>query len=163
MLTLALTLLAAPPVTADSSTNQWPLLTVIAVGTDPAPGPIYLKVAAGDLDGDSVPDEAILKLRCAGGTIEDARYIRSPRDAHSGQASGKRTHKPVKFVKEWGPATPQLREIKASYDVKKAEGGRLAADSDGWWPVTLSGADGLCPAAEAAVKATKTRSNIQNN
>jgi hypothetical protein len=29
--------------------------------------------------------------------------------------------------------------------------------------MTLANADGLCPAAEAAVKATKTRSNIQNN
>jgi type VI secretion system secreted protein Hcp len=34
--------------------------------------------------------------------------VKSPRDAASGQASGKRTHHPVTFVKEWGPATPQL-------------------------------------------------------
>ena len=32
----------------------------------------------------------------------------SPRDAASGQASGKRQHKPIKIVKEWGAATPQL-------------------------------------------------------
>lgn len=138
-------------------------LTVLAVGADHSPGPLYLKVAAGDLDGDGAPDEAIVKLRCSGGTLEDARYILSPRDSASGQASGKRTHKPVKFVKEWGPSTPQLREIKASYDVKKVEGARVAADADGWSPITLSDAGGLCPAAEAAVKATKTRSNIQNN
>lgn len=161
MLTLALTLLAAPPVTPDSSTNQWPLLTVLAVGTNPAPGPIYLKVAAGDLDGDGAPDEAIVKLRCAGGTLEDARYILSPRDPASGQASGRRTHKPVTFVKEWGAATPQLRELKTSYDVKKVEGARLAADAEGWRPISLAGADGLCAAAQAAT--VKSKSNITNN
>lgn len=137
-------------------------LTIIAVGADPTPGPIYLKVAAGDLDGDGAPDEAILKLRCAGGTLEDARYIPSPRDSATGQASGKRTHKPMKIIKEWGPSTPQLREIKASYDVKKVEGARLAADADGWLPMTLTGADGLCPAAEAA-RIVKSKSNISNN
>ena len=34
--------------------------------------------------------------------------VSSPRDAASGQASGKRTHQPVTFVKEWGAATPQF-------------------------------------------------------
>ena len=163
MSTLALALLAAPPVTPDSSTNQWPLLTVVAVGAEPAPGPIYLKVAAGDLDGDGAPDEAILKLRCAGGTLEDARYILSARDPASGQASGRRTHKPIKFVKEWGAATPQLRELKPSYDVKKVEGARLAADADGWMPIALANNGGLCPAAEAARTIVKSKSNITNN
>ncbi len=34
--------------------------------------------------------------------------VRSPRDVASGQASGKRTHQPVTFVKEWGPSSPQF-------------------------------------------------------
>jgi len=34
--------------------------------------------------------------------------VRSPRDAASGQASGKRVHQPVSFVKQWGPSTPQF-------------------------------------------------------
>ena len=34
--------------------------------------------------------------------------VRSPRDVASGQASGKRIHQPVSFVKEWGPSTPQF-------------------------------------------------------
>ena len=34
--------------------------------------------------------------------------VKSPRDAASGQASGKRTHHPVTFVKEWGASTPQF-------------------------------------------------------
>ncbi|HJW28383.1 MAG TPA: type VI secretion system tube protein Hcp [Saprospiraceae bacterium] len=34
--------------------------------------------------------------------------IVSPRDPASGQATGKRQHKPVTFVKEWDAATPKL-------------------------------------------------------
>ena len=34
--------------------------------------------------------------------------VKSPRDAASGQASGKRQHSPIKIVKEWGAATPQI-------------------------------------------------------
>ena len=54
----------------------------------------------------------------------------SPRDAASGQATGKRMHKPFTIVKEWGAATPQLMAMKTGYDIKKVEGtGR--ADDDG--------------------------------
>jgi type VI secretion system secreted protein Hcp len=34
--------------------------------------------------------------------------VQSPRDAATGQASGKRQYKPVRFLKEWGAASPQL-------------------------------------------------------
>lgn len=34
--------------------------------------------------------------------------VTSHRDAASGLPSGKRQHKPISFVKEWGAATPQL-------------------------------------------------------
>ncbi|TAL69052.1 MAG: type VI secretion system tube protein Hcp [Bacteroidetes bacterium] len=34
--------------------------------------------------------------------------IKSPRDAATGQASGKRQHQPIKIVKEWGAASPQI-------------------------------------------------------
>ena len=34
--------------------------------------------------------------------------LRSPRDAATGQASGKRQHSPVSVVKQWGAASPQL-------------------------------------------------------
>jgi hypothetical protein len=34
--------------------------------------------------------------------------VTSPRDVATGQASGKRTHEPVRFTKEWGPASPKL-------------------------------------------------------
>ncbi len=34
--------------------------------------------------------------------------VLSPRDVATGQASGKRQHKPIQFTKEWGAASPQL-------------------------------------------------------
>jgi type VI secretion system secreted protein Hcp len=33
--------------------------------------------------------------------------IQSPRDVATGQASGKRQHKPIRFTKEWGASSPQ--------------------------------------------------------
>src|SRR5215470_9289278 len=34
--------------------------------------------------------------------------VKSPRDAATGQASGKRQHQPIVITKEWGAASPQL-------------------------------------------------------
>src|SRR5437764_9154653 len=34
--------------------------------------------------------------------------VSAPRDPFSGQASGKRQHKPVVFTKEWGASSPQF-------------------------------------------------------
>jgi type VI secretion system secreted protein Hcp len=34
--------------------------------------------------------------------------VQSPRDSSSGQVSGKRQHKPISIVKEWGLSVPQL-------------------------------------------------------
>jgi len=34
--------------------------------------------------------------------------IESPRDAHTGQASGKRQHRPVQITKEWGKTSPMF-------------------------------------------------------
>ncbi|MBA2467584.1 MAG: hypothetical protein H0V46_08280 [Sphingomonas sp.] len=79
-------------------------------------------------------------------------------------ASGKRTHHPVTFIKEWGPSTPQLRAIMPTYDVKKAEGtGRKTMSEDSWTHIALSNADGLCAAAEASVQVNKSKSNVKNN
>lgn len=126
-------------------------------------GKLYLKVqSTGDLDGDGVADEGVLRLDCAAGQVRAADYIQAPRDVATGQASGKRTHKPVTFIKEWGATTPQLTAMKPTYDVKKVDG-TGARVVDDWQMLSLSNADGLCPAAEAATRAVKTRSNIQNN
>jgi hypothetical protein len=137
-------------------------LKIEGVGRDTDSGPLYLKVkSSGDLDGDGLPDDAVIKLDCAGDELRSAHYsVTSPRDAASGQASGKRMHKPITFVKEWGAATPQLSAMRPTYDVKKVEGTGARAAADGWTAVSLGDTGGICGAAARAIK---TRSNIQNN
>lgn len=58
--------------------------------------------------------------------------IVSPRDAASGQASGKRMHKPFTITKEWDSATPLIQSNGKLYialsDVAKAFGGALTAN-----------------------------------
>jgi type VI secretion system secreted protein Hcp len=44
----------------------------------------------------------------------------SPRDAATGQASGKRQHKPILFTKEWGAASPQLYQALVTNEVLKS-------------------------------------------
>jgi type VI secretion system secreted protein Hcp len=54
------------------------------------------------------------------GKIEGLAFhyeVTSPRDAASGQASGKRQHSPVTFVKQWGASSPQLLEAAVSNEV----------------------------------------------
>ncbi len=46
--------------------------------------------------------------------------VQSPRDVATGQASGKRQHKPVAITKEWGPATPQLFQALVTNEVLKS-------------------------------------------
>ena len=142
-------------------------MTFKAVGIDPG-GPMYLQAhSSGDLDGDGLADDLVIRMECAAGVMHTAQYrVTGPRDAASGQASGKRMHKPFTIVKEWGPATPQLLAMKATYDIKKVEGTGARAKTmaeDSWNPITLSNSEELCAAAAAAKLVTKTSSNIQNN
>jgi hypothetical protein len=161
--TMAIVALVGSSSLAAASADYY--LKITGVGRDSAAGPIYLQATAGDLDGDGLDDEAVIRVVCADGALRTAEYtVSSPRDAATGQASGKRTHKPVTFVKEWAPGTPLLMAMKPTYDVKKLEGARKTMSEDSWTHMTLANADGLCAAAEAAVqKVTKSRSNIQNN
>jgi type VI secretion system secreted protein Hcp len=46
--------------------------------------------------------------------------VSSPRESGSGQATGRRTHQPVSFVKEWGAATPQLFQALCTNEVLKS-------------------------------------------
>lgn len=144
-------------------TDDWQRVSITKVAASASP--LYLWVAAGDLDGDGAADEAVVKLDCDKGALVRSSYqIVSPRDAASGQASGKRMHKPVTITKEWGAASPQLSAMKPTYDVKTMKGARTAASLDGWSPIGLSSTDGLCAAAASSAKTvTKTSSNIQNN
>ena len=165
---LLITLLALATLAQDAKTmaaDDWHEATIVSVGSpSPASPETYVVIQAGDLDGDGRPDDAYLKLACADGKLTQAWYqVKGPRDSSSGMASGKRTHHPVTFVKEWGAATPQLSAMKPTYDIKMQKGARSAASGD-WAPISLAKTDGLCVAAEAAKKTiTKTSSNIQNN
>lgn len=145
--------------------DDWQSFTVASVGQT-VEGPYYLDVNAGDLDGDGLADGAYLKLVCAGGQLRDAAYEIKSRDAASGMATGKRMHKPVTFVKEWGPASPQLMAAKPTYDVKSQTKGRMAAGAEGWTQLSLSSGDKMCAALDeqrAAIIKTKTKSNQSND
>lgn len=163
MLMLMMLAVAAVPDGKTMAVDDWHAATITHVASDTAP--LYLRVQAGDLDGDGVADEAAIKLVCAGGGVSSSLHrIVSPRDVATGQSSGKRTHKPFLISKEWGPASPQLSAMKPTYDVKTVKSARVAADADGWTPITLSSTDGLCAAAASdAAKITRSRSNIRNN
>ncbi|MEO6360988.1 MAG: hypothetical protein ABIO43_10505 [Sphingomicrobium sp.] len=139
-------------------------LKIDGVARAGADGPIYLKTRSiGDLDGDGVPDESIVRITCDGAKLVDAHYsVKSPRDLATGQASGKRTHGPVTFVKEWGPSTPQLGALKVGYDIKEAKTATMSADANEWSPIILTDTGGLCSAA-AAGTVNKSKSNVRNN
>ena len=142
--------------------DDWNPMTISAVGVS-AEGPFYLDVHAGDLDGDGLPDDAYLKLICADGKLQQALYeVKGPRDSASGMATGKRMHKPLTVIKEWGAASPEMMAARPTYDLKKGTKARMAADPEGWTPLDVSSGDAMC-AALAVQRAHKTRSNIQNN
>jgi type VI secretion system secreted protein Hcp len=48
-----------------------------------------------------------------------AHDIQAPRDVATGLASGKRQHGPIKFSKEWGPASPQLFQALVTNEILK--------------------------------------------
>ena len=165
MLLFALLALASPTDGKISGMDDWSPATIVSVGSpSPTSAATYVVVQAGDLDGDGVSDDAYLKLACSDGKLTQAWYqVKGPRDAASGMASGKRQHKPVTFVKEWGPASPMLMAMKPTYDVKKVEGTRRLANVD-WAPISLANTDGLCTAAgQAATQVVRSKSNITNN
>jgi hypothetical protein len=141
--------------------DDWHTLAITGVAGE-ASGPLYLRVQADDLDGDGKADDAVLRLVCADGKVASASYIVSPRDSASGMASGKRQYAPVKIIKEWGAASPQLSKMKPQYDIKTLKGNERMAD--GWTAVTLGNTEGLCAATQAAAATIiKSKSNITNN
>lgn len=161
MLTLLLLAAVASPDAKRMAMDDWHQLTITGVAGKSG-GPLYLRVQADDLDGDGKADDAVVELICTAGKVTNAAYIVSPRNSASGMATGKRQYAPVKFVKEWGAASPQLSKMRPQYDVKTLKGNERAAD--GWTAISLSSTDGLCGATESAVAAVvKSKSNITNN
>lgn len=67
----------------------------------------------GQFAGESVREAHKDRLVGLGFTYE----LTAPRDAATGQASGKRQHAPVTLVKEWGAASPQLQQAAATNEV----------------------------------------------
>jgi len=146
---------------AIQGTPSFTSLSIEGQATDAPDDMRYYRVAAGDLDGDGRPDKAILQVRCADGLAVDA--LIAPRDSASGLPTGKRQHKPIMVVKEWGAASPALIQSRVGYDVKKVEGTGARAGYDvkkvegtgargspeGWTPVTLSNSAPLCSLATA--------------
>ena len=161
MLTLLLLAAAAPADGKTMAMDDWHALTITEVGGETS-GPLYIRVQAGDVDGDGKADDAVLKLICADGKITSASYVTAPRDSGSGMPTGKRNYALVKITKDWGPASPQLQKMRPQYDVKTLKGNERMAD--GWTGITLRSTDGLCPAAQAAAATViKSKSNITNN
>jgi len=159
MLTFLLLAALASPDGKTMAMDDWHAMTITGV-TGETGGPVYLRVQAGDLDGDGTADEAAVELTCTAGKVTDASYVVTPRDAASGMATGKRQHAPVKITKEWNAASAQLSAMRPQYDVKKLKGNERLAD--GWTRITLTNTDGLCGAAEAGT-VVKSKSNITNN
>jgi len=157
MLIFALLAAAASP--TDGGTmmaDDWHTLVIYGVGGE-SNGPFYLQVHAGDLDGDGRADDAIVKLQCADGQVQQAMLMR---ESGIGSPTERRQYAPVKFVKEWSAASPQLTAMKPTYDVKNLKGNEKRTSS-GWASLSLAQTDGLCPAAAAAI--VKSKSNITNN
>ncbi len=121
----------------------------------------YLHIATGDLDGDGSNDDGVLRLACSNGAVSSA-WIYAPRDVATGQATGKRMHKPFTVVKEWGAASPQMAAMKGGYDLKSGtkragagsaswdlatnKGGRIAKTMamDDWSEITVTKLDAAC-------------------
>jgi hypothetical protein len=118
--------------------------TVTGEGLGAPPGVTYLKIRI-EPNGEVYADEAVLRLVCAGGELRNAALW----TVTGADASGKRTHHPVTFVKEWGPSTPQFRALSSTYlkrKLNRAPGG----GGGGWQQVEVVGSATVCPSAEAA-------------
>jgi len=72
--------------------DDWHPIAIYGVGAVDQ-GPLYLQVHAGDLDGDGRADDAILKLLCADGRVQQA--LLRPRDVTRVGAPTEKRNDPV--------------------------------------------------------------------
>src|SRR5512145_2247913 len=70
----------------------------------------------GAFKGESMRDAHKDKIAC----ISMDHEVISPRDISSGQAAGKRQHRPIVITKEWGAASPQLFQALCTNEVLKS-------------------------------------------
>jgi type VI secretion system secreted protein Hcp len=62
-------------------------------------------------------------LANAKGRLEGLTFsseVTSPRDVATGQATGKRSHSPITFTKQWGAASPQLFQAAVTNEILKS-------------------------------------------
>ena len=72
---LLMMLAVAAPEGKTMAMDDWTAMTITHVAALDGPGsPLYLRVQAGDLDGDGVADEAVVKLACDGGAVTSSAY-----------------------------------------------------------------------------------------
>ena len=90
-------------------------------------------------------ETGVVKFRCNAGAVSSA-WLYAPRDVASGQATGKRMHKPLTLVKEWGAVSPGVS--KGNWDLAKGKGARSADGGvmamDDWTAITVTGLDAAC-------------------
>lgn len=107
---------------------------------------------SGDSDGDGLEDSGLLRVTCSNGAVVEAAFkhdVKSPRDAASGMATGKRMHKPMTITKEIDKASPMLGktvgyDLKSSTKARMADGGGVTHIDD-WTEISLTGDSGpLC-------------------
>lgn len=100
----------------DGSTNQWPILTVKINTTDTgcsiifensAPSPDAASGMTAKKGYDYYKVQSDFSVSALDNSVTE---VKSPRDAASGQASGKRMHKPMSVTKEYDKSSPKLDE-----------------------------------------------------
>jgi len=106
MMSAALALGAAGPAAAMSPASGTIVLHATATFSDGSSADrLYEVKSDADSDGDGLNDSGWLRVACDGAVVSAVYYtVKSPRDSASGQASGRRMHRPFKIIKEWGPS-----------------------------------------------------------
>lgn len=133
----------------------------------PVPGMFHLRVM-GDVDGDGVADERVLRVQCDGSRLLAAALhdnVKSPRDTASGMASGKQAHgngtaSVDGSTNQW-PTLPRLASPVLTPRMRISSVARTA--HAGWSAVELSEPTAVCPALQQAAAAiiNTSRSNIK--
>ena len=94
---------------------------------------LYAVWRDGDSDDDRPSDDTYLRVRCDNGAVAAVYSVRSPRDSATGQASGKRMHKPFTITKELGASSlifgktggGKVKPSALSWDLVKGTGARM--------------------------------------
>lgn len=137
----AVALLAAAAVTPAAATD----FTVVGLSSSASIN--YAKIEMTSSSG--AMEQGVVKFTCDKGAVSRA-WIYAPRDLASGQASGKRMHKPFVIIKEWGAASSAM---KGSWDLATAKGARSVGGvsaMDDWSEITVTRLDAACASSNTS-------------